>query len=481
MGQFGGNRVDDATVGYHELRYERFVTKPVEKIARVLAFLTEPWEPPVAKFDGQPDDFDRVRQTTGKESPTLRRLATPLTTARVGVWKRVVPAETWKAVRLELVRRGEGRWDSAWDLFTRSDGESVVSACQVDGIRHPRVMYRMRDDGRSELFVPDETDRMTRHKYETLYQRNGAIYIVSNEVFSVRAAAVFTDTGDLRDAVGAIGQRRRSWRSLDCPRTHRIWTCEDGIVLTNRRTLYLPIETKHRELLGKTLLAARAVDRGWRVFLGGIEMHTHMAEIFTPGLLIRNRGYRIADLCEESIIYPDAEDYCERNLRFDTLMPHVRAVSDADANDIRERYSRFLLVRRNFSSTNTTGIEALLLDRPVVNFVPESDSEFVNQADAISVYVANADEFLEVVPPWRRAEDERVRAHVTAGRSALREYIDNVAPPLAADRILDVIDGIDVPETGTSLHTLWPVCGAMMNVRSWSSRREVSKKVRGGD
>ena len=174
----------------------------------------------------------------------------------------------------------------------------------------------------------------------------------------------------------------------------------------NRRTLYLPIETKSREMPGKTLLAARAVDRGWRVFLGGIEMHHHMAEILTPGLLIennipdskstqlhhlKNRGYRIADLCEESIIYPDAEDYCGRkvgprsleatdlllatgarceqdirehrpaaarklivtgNPRFDTLMPHLRSVYEDDAREIRQRYGRFLLVNTNFSSTN---------------------------------------------------------------------------------------------------------------------------------
>ena len=54
-----------------------------------------------------------------------------------------------------------------------------------------------------------------------------------------------------------------------------------------------------------------------------------MADGFVPGLVIENnipdskatrlsrlkrRGYRIADLCEESIIYPDAEDYCARKV-----------------------------------------------------------------------------------------------------------------------------------------------------------------------
>ena len=94
---------------YYELRYEGLVTKPLEEMARVLVFLGEPWEPQVAEVGGQPGDFDHVRQATGKESPTLRRLAEPLTTARVGVWERVVGVERWNGIRRELTRRGEGR------------------------------------------------------------------------------------------------------------------------------------------------------------------------------------------------------------------------------------------------------------------------------------------------------------------------------------------------------------------------------------
>ena len=182
-----------------------------------------------------------------------------------------------------------------------------------------------------------------------------------------------------------------------------------------RRTLYLPIEIKYRELLGKTLLAAKAVDRGWRVYMGGVDLHDHMATGFAPGLLIENnipdtkatrlgqlktKGYRIADLCEESIIYPDAQDYVARkiglrslpatsvilatgarsqrdicalrkdaarklvvtgNPRFDTLMPSVRVVYEDEARKIRDRYGRFLFVTTNFSSANPfkTGLDVV--------------------------------------------------------------------------------------------------------------------------
>jgi CMP-N,N'-diacetyllegionaminic acid synthase len=73
--------------------------------------------------------------------------------------------------------------DAAYRLFLNTGAESLISACRVEGMRHPRDMYRPRQDGRGELFIPDRDDRSTRHSYEVLYQRNGAIYIVSLEYF----------------------------------------------------------------------------------------------------------------------------------------------------------------------------------------------------------------------------------------------------------------------------------------------------------
>lgn len=74
--------------------------------------------------------------------------------------------------------------DAAYGIFEESHGiGGVVSVCRVDGIRHPRVMYRRGQDGRGELMIADDEDRLTRHDYEPLYQRNGAIYIVSTDFF----------------------------------------------------------------------------------------------------------------------------------------------------------------------------------------------------------------------------------------------------------------------------------------------------------
>ena len=397
-----------------------------------------------------------------------------------------------------------------------------------------------------------------------------------------------------------------------------------------RRTLYLPVETKCRELLGKTLLAAKAVERGWRVFLGGVEMHDYMGDDFPPGLFIENnipdskaerlyhmraRGCRIADMCEESVQYRHSEEYWNRkvgdrslqatdvilatgvkseqdlrrhrgvpadqlsltgNPRFDVLMSRLRCVFDNEVRAIRERYGRFLLVNSNFSAANpfttvrdvigtlqragklstpaqvdwkrrqisykarqmadlrtlllkvasagafdrivlrphptenhdfwrtwgsalnvdvrydanacpwmlaadmvlhpgcTTAVEAVLLDRPPVSFVPEPESEFLNLADEISVKVASADELLALTEEWRR-NGEAWRPHLVAGRSALRTRIDNVEPPLAADRILDVCDRLDVPETGTARYVLKRARGALSIGRRRSKRAALQR------
>lgn len=401
-----------------------------------------------------------------------------------------------------------------------------------------------------------------------------------------------------------------------------------------RRTLYLPIGTKCRELPGKTLLAAKAVERGWRVVIGGLDMRAELLEESPPGLLVENnvpddkadrfrrlkdRGYVIANLSEESALYRDAEEYWTHrigtralestdvvftvgvrseedirvhrqaaagrmvrtgNPRFDTLLPGVRTVYDADAGAIRRRHGRFLLVNSNFGPANpykmgldvvaawrrdgklttpeqidrkrreiayktrqmidlqallatvaaagaferivvrphptenhdawrawasavnvdveyegsaipwilaaemmlhagcTTAIEALLLDRPTVSFVPRPDSEFVTHADAVSVQVANADELLALVEKgWERSGEWR-RSHLARGKSIISPYVANVEPPLAADRLLDAADRLAVPETAeTKQGPLERLAGALRPAGR-AQRRAAAKEAR---
>ena len=72
---------------------------------------------------------------------------------------------------------------AAYKLFTRTGAESLISVCRAVGIRHPRVMYRLRADGRAQLCMPDDEYRRTPRDDEEVYQLNGAVYIVSADYF----------------------------------------------------------------------------------------------------------------------------------------------------------------------------------------------------------------------------------------------------------------------------------------------------------
>jgi surface carbohydrate biosynthesis protein len=176
--------------------------------------------------------------------------------------------------------------------------------------------------------------------------------------------------------------------------------------VSKRRVLYLPIETKARELLGKTFLAARAVERGWIVVMGahadtrkfmlehpaGLYVETSIPDAKAERLeQIHAAGHRIVNLCEESIVYADGRDYCTRKLglnalrwtdillvpgernashirahrpegedkvavtgnpRFDILLPGVRSVYNDEAEAIKETFGSFILVNTNFGRPN---------------------------------------------------------------------------------------------------------------------------------
>lgn len=93
---------------YLELRYEALVTTPVEATRVLCDFLGEAWTEHMAWFVGKPDDYGKVLAVTGKASTTLGRLAEPLTTARVGIWRDTVDADEIEAVRAAVSGRGLG-------------------------------------------------------------------------------------------------------------------------------------------------------------------------------------------------------------------------------------------------------------------------------------------------------------------------------------------------------------------------------------
>jgi surface carbohydrate biosynthesis protein len=98
----------------------------------------------------------------------------------------------------------------------------------------------------------------------------------------------------------------------------------------------------------------------------------------------------------------------------------------------------------------TTGIEGLILDRPVFSYVPEPDSEFINPSDLVSEQVNSAEDFLERLSQVRGQDETTLHARFACHRERLSFFVANVNPPYAADRILDELERLALPETSVS-------------------------------
>ncbi len=93
-------------VSFLELRYEDLVLRPAETMKRVLRFVGEDWEESVGLFSGGPPEFEKVYQITGKASTTLKRLETPLTRSRVGIWPEILSPGDLQRLSEAVAARG---------------------------------------------------------------------------------------------------------------------------------------------------------------------------------------------------------------------------------------------------------------------------------------------------------------------------------------------------------------------------------------
>jgi len=176
--------------------------------------------------------------------------------------------------------------------------------------------------------------------------------------------------------------------------------------MTDRPWVLLPIETKVREFHAKILQSAVLAERGFDVVLGeqnamirqmpwlprGVYIDKSVARTKTkPFGRLADAGNKIAAWCEEGLVYRDRETYLHErvspdslaladlffawgpmqaddvgghvpaaknkirvsgNPRFDVLRPELRGLFDADAQALRQKYGRYILVATNFSRYN---------------------------------------------------------------------------------------------------------------------------------
>jgi len=170
--------------------------------------------------------------------------------------------------------------------------------------------------------------------------------------------------------------------------------------------LLLPVETKAREFHAKLLLAALAVERGYRVVLGeqnamvrqiahlprGLYVDKSIAKTKTKHFQrLRQQGNKVAAWCEEGLVYRDRDAYLRQridlaslaeaerffcwgavqradiaakagkdeaklvatgNPRFDLLRPDYRGLFADEAQALRDRHGDFILINTNFARYN---------------------------------------------------------------------------------------------------------------------------------
>ena len=122
----GGCRIDSLARSrgwaVHRLRYEALAMRPEPVMREVIAFVGEPWEEQVAFFSGKDDEYAKVLALTGHESSTLRRLQDPLTTERVALWRKRMPADLRAEVEAALLAQPDGDLAEAIMSEDFSDG-----------------------------------------------------------------------------------------------------------------------------------------------------------------------------------------------------------------------------------------------------------------------------------------------------------------------------------------------------------------------
>ena len=103
------SKINPDDMAYLVIRYESLIDAPEVTMRQVISFLKEDWEQQVATFSGRENDFEKVRDATGKASTTLERLKEPLTNQRVGIWRNALADKDLTDIKDAISRRGFGK------------------------------------------------------------------------------------------------------------------------------------------------------------------------------------------------------------------------------------------------------------------------------------------------------------------------------------------------------------------------------------
>ena len=90
---------------FKSIRYEELIlnTEPVMK--DICKFLGLDWEPGLTSFKGKPSDFLKVKSATGKSSTTLKRLSSPMSSKRIGIWEKTLNKKELLQIEIILANK----------------------------------------------------------------------------------------------------------------------------------------------------------------------------------------------------------------------------------------------------------------------------------------------------------------------------------------------------------------------------------------
>lgn len=265
-----------------------------------------------------------------------------------------------------------------------------------------------------------------------------------------------------------------------------------------RRLLYLPMEIASRELDSRLLIAALALSRGFEVVIGQKWLIERNVEAMPAGIYLsktltqrdakvlaraKERGYLVAAIDEEMpglVTQPDelrwmsddAVDATDRifiagahnsnsvrqrfpqarervitatNPRWDLLRPGMRDFYEREAQELRDKYGRFILINTNLGFTNSEkgNAEDLINEQERLGKLSMADPKHVAFVNGIlAMEAANRATILRLIDELpKRFPDRRIvlRPHPSERLDTWREQVDGHA-------VVDVIrDGPAIP------------------------------------
>lgn len=251
-----------------------------------------------------------------------------------------------------------------------------------------------------------------------------------------------------------------------------------------RPWLLIPMETKVREYHSKLLLGAFATKAGFDVILGEQQELKRKLKYLPRGVVLekgitphqapdmqrsRSLGNRLVAWCEEGLVYRNREAYlrdriflpamemvdqffmwgehqerdvltkaaeakeklvCTGNPRFDLLRPELRGLFQHEADEIRKRYGRYILIATNFGRVNHfrgDGFVSDLLKARGARATSEL-SEFTDQWTSFLADIYRS--FRETIPRLARSMPETtiiVRPHPSEHRESWRRALADQA------------------------------------------------------